>query len=61
MFRRDLPADEMPAIDWRGPPLEAAPGRVARYDTVYQRNGTRNRFMIGEPKRHVELKDRGGG
>ena len=27
------------------PPLEAAPGRVARYDTEYQRNGTRNLFM----------------
>ena len=24
------------------PPIEAAPGRVARYDTEYQRNGTRN-------------------
>ena len=36
------------------PPLEAAPGRVARYDTEYdteyQRNGTRNRFMICEPR-----------
>ena len=32
------------------PPLEAAPGRVARYDTEYQRNGTRNLFMIGEPR-----------
>ena len=27
------------------PPIEAAPGRVARYDTEYQRNGTRNLFM----------------
>ena len=38
------------------PPIEAAPGRVARYDTEYQRNGTRNLFMICEPKggwRHV--------
>ena len=32
------------------PPIEAAPGRVARYDTEYQRNGTRNLFMICEPK-----------
>ena len=32
------------------PPLAAAPGRVARYDTEYQRNGTRNRFMICEPR-----------
>ena len=40
------------------PPIEAAPGRVARYDTEYQRNGTRNLFMICEPKggwRHVEV------
>ena len=37
------------------PPIEAAPGRVARYDTEYQRNGTRNRFMICEPTwRHVK-------
>ncbi len=43
------------------PPLAAAPGRVARYDTEYQRNGTRNRFMICEPKggwRHVEVTGR---
>ena len=35
-----------------------APGRVARYDTEYQRNGTRNLFMICEPKggwRHAEV------
>ena len=32
------------------PSIEAAPGRVARYDTEYQRNGTRNLFMICEPK-----------
>ena len=32
------------------PPIEAAPGRVARYDTEYQRNGTRNLFMICEPR-----------
>ena len=43
------------------PPIEAAPGRVARYDTEYQRNGTRNLFMICEPKggwRHVEVTER---
>ena len=32
------------------PPIEAAPGRVERYDTEYQRNGTRNLFMICEPR-----------
>ena len=43
------------------PPIEAAPGRVERYDTEYQRNGTRNRFMFCEPKggwRHVEVTGR---
>ena len=40
------------------PPIEAAPGRVERYDTEYQRNGTRNLFMFREPKggwRRVEV------
>ena len=40
------------------PPIKAVPGRVARYDTEYQRNGTRNLFMICEPKggwRHVAV------
>ena len=32
------------------PPIEAAPGRVERYDTEYQRNGTRTLFMFCEPK-----------
>ena len=32
------------------PPIEAAPGRMGRYDTEYQRNGTRNLFMFCEPK-----------
>ena len=44
-----------------GRPLRAAPGRVARYDTEYQRNGTRNLFMFCEPKggwRHVEVTER---
>lgn len=31
------------------PPLPAQPGQVARYDTEYQRNGTRNVFMFFEP------------
>jgi len=31
------------------PPLPAQPGQVARYDTEYQRNGTRNLFMFFEP------------
>ena len=40
------------------PPIKAKPGRVERYDTEYQRNGTRNLFMFCEPKggwRHVEV------
>ncbi len=63
MFRRDLPADET-SRQLTGevrPPLEAAPGRVARYDTEYQRNGTRNLFMICEPRggwRPVEVTER---
>ncbi len=43
------------------PPIEAAPGRVERYDTEYQRNGTLNLFMFCEPKggwRHVEVTGR---
>ena len=32
------------------PPIEAAPGRMGRYDTEYQRNGTRNLFMFCEPQ-----------
>ena len=42
----------------RGLPLRAAPGRMGRYDTEYQRNGTRNLFMFCEPKggwRRVEV------
>ena len=31
------------------PPVKAKPGRVERYDTEYQRNGTRNLFMFCEP------------
>ena len=43
------------------PPIKAAPGRVERFDTEYQRNGTRNLFMFCEPKggwRHVEVTGR---
>jgi len=40
------------------PPLPARPGQVERCDYEYQRNGTRNLFMICEPLagwRHVEV------
>ena len=43
------------------PPIKAVLGRVERYDTEYQRNGTRNLFMICEPKagwRHVAVTGR---
>ena len=43
------------------PPIEAAPGRVERYDTEYKRNGTRNLFVFCEPKggwRHIEVTER---
>ena len=43
------------------PPIKATPGRVERYDTEYQRNGTRNMFLFCEPKagwRHVEVTER---
>jgi transposase len=39
-------------------PLPARPGQVARYDYEYQRNGTRNIFLVCEPHagwRHVEV------
>jgi DDE superfamily endonuclease len=39
-------------------PLPAKPGQVERYDTEYQRHGTRNLFMFFEPLaafRHVEV------
>jgi DDE superfamily endonuclease len=42
-------------------PLPAAPGRPARYDYEYVRNGTANRFMVFEPLlgwRHVEVTER---
>ena len=44
------------------PPIEAAPGRVVRYDTdVPAMDGTQNLFMICEPQggwRHVEVAER---
>ena len=43
------------------PPVKAKPGRVERYDTEYQGNGTRNLAMFCEPKggwRHVEVTGR---
>ena len=42
-------------------PLPAAPGRPARYDYEYERNGTRNLFMLVEPQvgwRHITATER---
>jgi hypothetical protein len=42
-------------------PQPMAPGRVARYDYEYRRNGTRNLFMLFAPLegwRHVEVTNR---
>ena len=42
-------------------PLPARPGRVARHDCEYERNGTANLFMLFAPLegwRHVEITDR---
>ena len=42
-------------------PIAAKPGRAARLDYEYQRNGTANLFMIFAPLegwRHVEVTDR---
>ena len=42
-------------------PIPAKPGRVARYDYEYERNGTANLFMLFAPLegwRHVEVTDR---
>jgi len=42
-------------------PVPSAPGRVARYDYEYERNGVRNLFMFFEPLRgwrHVEVTER---
>jgi transposase len=41
-------------------PLEAKPGQVERFDYEYQRNGTRNLFMMCEPQtgwRHIEVSE----
>ena len=41
--------------------IAAAPGRLERYDYEYKRKGTRNLFMLCEPKggwRHVEVTER---
>ena len=42
-------------------PLPAGPGRVARYDYEYKRNGVRNLFIFFEPLRgwrHVKVTER---
>ena len=42
-------------------PIKAKPGRSARHDYEYQRNGTANLFMMFAPLegwRHVEVTDR---
>jgi uncharacterized small protein (DUF1192 family) len=42
-------------------PIPAKPGRAARYDYEYERNGTANLFMLFAPLegwRHVEVTDR---
>ena len=42
-------------------PIGAEPGRLERYDYEYKRKGTRNLFVICEPKggwRHVEVTER---
>jgi hypothetical protein len=42
-------------------PLAAGPGQLERYDYEYRRNGTRNLFMLFEPKagwRHLEVTHR---
>ena len=42
-------------------PLPMQPGRVARYDYEYRRNGTRNLFMVFAPLegwRHIEVTNR---
>jgi hypothetical protein len=42
-------------------PIAFEPGRLARYDNEYERNGTANLFMLFAPLegwRHVEVTDR---
>ena len=39
-------------------PISSEPGRAERYDYEYRRNGTRNLFVLCEPKggyRHIEV------
>jgi len=55
--------DERPCMlhDDTRPPLPAKPGRKARFDYEYQRNGTCNLFMIyqhGAGWRHAEVTER---
>ena len=43
------------------PGIDAAPGRVQRYDYEYERNGTRDLYVFCEPKagyRHIEVTGR---
>ena len=52
--------DERPCVlhDHARPPIPAKPGRKARFDYEYQRNGTCNLFMIYQPGagwRHAEV------
>ena len=62
--RRPLVAiDEVPKqlVGETRAPLPAAPGRPARYDYEYVRNGTANLFMVFQPLtgwRHVEVTER---
>ncbi len=55
--------DERPCVlhDDTRPPLPAKPGRKARFDYEYQRNGTCNLFMVyqhGTGWRHAEVTER---
>ena len=55
--------DEMPVqlVGETRVPQPGAPGRAARYDYEYKRNGTANIFIHFEPKagsRHVAVTDR---
>lgn len=55
--------DELPKqlVSETRSPIAARPGKVARYDYEYRRNGVANVFMMYEPlagKRHVTVTDR---
>ena len=57
LFRRDLKQ----LLAERGSPIPPKPARRERYDYEYQRNGTRNLFMLCEPLagwRHVAVTER---